>query len=543
MLEQITTDKPVIAIMGAKGGVGKTSITARMAELIAETKNNVLIIDFDIESAGSTNFHSERTKIVLPPVKTVYDHLSPYSKPSASEATSTDERLWRVTPTYLQEKELGEVYLIPALPPGATGGWEVVGDIDSKKRNETLRKETDKIIQRAEMAEHNISCVIIDCGAGVNPIFSAAFDRARYAFVVATPDPICFNNIDPIRREHMARFSQTNIRKMQIIVNRLATEEQVKEAMMARWTIFRPAGFIPEDPDFQEGYFLGAVYFELGYDDFSIAVRDILAKTMQGMDASLVPDEIDVWITPWWRVIVANQLPRRELSKLSFKIKTFLTYMITIVALAVSFATGYYYLKTQGGTLAHTEVAVIQVDSESEAQEILAKINEGESFSELAKQYSTDRTTGARGGLLKETVGKKDELPSFGSLNGLAEALEKTKIGSVYDKPLSKNNKFYIVKPLARYFAPTRKRLLFALGCIAAIVCSGVSIIWFWIERKKRKLLAEVDKKGGDKRFLSDLLHRSTDKKEVEWFKRLAEQEIKRQRERDLSRYRLQEND
>lgn len=100
-LQNVSSLKPVIAILGAKGGVGKTSIAARIAELIAETGKNVLIIDFDLSHAGSTHFHSNRLDFTLPRVKTVYDHLLPHSKSDELSKEAFDERLWCVTPPYL----------------------------------------------------------------------------------------------------------------------------------------------------------------------------------------------------------------------------------------------------------------------------------------------------------------------------------------------------------------------------------------------------------------------------------------------------------
>lgn len=54
----------------------------------------------------------------------------------------------------------------------------------------------------------------------------------------------------------------------------------------------------------------------------------------------------------------------------------------------------------------------ILVKTESEASDLLARLNRGEKFEELASQYSIDRASGARGGDLGE-FGRGDLRPEF----------------------------------------------------------------------------------------------------------------------------------
>jgi cellulose biosynthesis protein BcsQ len=47
---------PIIAFFGTKGGVGKTTITNKFADLVAsaEKRPKVLLIDFDVDARGTT---------------------------------------------------------------------------------------------------------------------------------------------------------------------------------------------------------------------------------------------------------------------------------------------------------------------------------------------------------------------------------------------------------------------------------------------------------------------------------------------------------
>jgi cellulose biosynthesis protein BcsQ len=330
---------PVIAIMGTKGGVGKTTIAARMAELIAETNNNVLIIDLDVEGIGSTRFHCDRAKTPFPTVKTVWDYLLPYSQGVSVDISSSDERLWDVTVPYLKEKNLGKIYLLPACPSEWTiDPYNVVANIPAEKRNEILLKEVNAMLQRAAMADDDIGCVIIDCGAQFNPLVSAALYIANYGYVVAIPDSISFNNITDICRVHQARYPKTDVRKIRIIVNRTASD-----ADRERWAFYHPVGFIPDNPDLQKHFFEDSLYFDLGYDDISLEIQRILVRTLQGKDSSLVPNEVDVWIAPWMSQIVERQIPEKMLKSVGFKMRTFFSHAIPLLALVGTFLTGYLY--------------------------------------------------------------------------------------------------------------------------------------------------------------------------------------------------------
>lgn len=66
---------PVVAFFGTKGGVGKTTIARRFAELVtlAEVGPNVLIINVDVHNRGMT---VEMTSQVAASCKTVHDYIA-----------------------------------------------------------------------------------------------------------------------------------------------------------------------------------------------------------------------------------------------------------------------------------------------------------------------------------------------------------------------------------------------------------------------------------------------------------------------------------
>lgn len=317
---------PVIAIMGAKGGVGKTIISARISELIAETNTNVLLIDFDIENAGSTVFHRERISYGLPSVKTVYDHIVSYTKGISCETEDEDLNLWDITPPYLNDNDLGRVFMIPARPDYITGAYEIIANIDYSVRNQILAKAVNDIIERAGMVQ-NIRCVIIDCGAGNNPIYSAALNRSKYGIIAATPEDVCVQQLSIIRGELKARFPLTNLQNIKLVVNRIKDPLDV-----VKWKPHRPVGYIRESPELTDDYYRNAVYFDLGYDNFSLDIRESLSMMLEKEDQSFIPSEYDVWLGKWVDLIQKDQIPQKLLTSKPFKRKFFVRKMIPIVA-------------------------------------------------------------------------------------------------------------------------------------------------------------------------------------------------------------------
>ncbi len=328
---------PVIAMMGAKGGVGKTLLCARTAEMIAETGKNVLLLDFDIENCGSTVFHPARLPYGLPAVHTIYDHLVPHSSGLQTSRTSEDQNLslWNITPPYLVQSGLGRIHMIPARAEGDINAFALIANIDPKNRNKILLSVTDEIIERAGLAE-DIECVIIDCGAGTNPLYSAAMNRANYGIVVATPEDVCITQWNSIRAQLRADFPQIELQHVVLYLNMIENPLDV-----LKWRAYRPVGIVRKDPKLRTDYYRNAVYFDLGYDSFSSDVREALSSTMLQAHQELLPSEYDVWMAPWGDVL-REGWPSRVLANPMFRRICHVTAVLPYVLLFVLFILSYY---------------------------------------------------------------------------------------------------------------------------------------------------------------------------------------------------------
>jgi peptidyl-prolyl cis-trans isomerase C len=85
------------------------------------------------------------------------------------------------------------------------------------------------------------------------------------------------------------------------------------------------------------------------------------------------------------------------------------------------------------------EIAQISVGSESEASELIRKINAGSAFDALAKQYSLDKSTSQKGGIVGWTLSGNLIPP----INDIVPNLSK---GTVSSRPIRVGSNYYVIK-------------------------------------------------------------------------------------------------
>ena len=528
-----TLGLPVISIMGAKGGVGKTICTARMAELIAETGKNVLLLDFDIENRGSTVFHKERTPYGLPAVQTVYEHLALHAKGLKWRKWRSSEGdrnlgLWDVTPPYLSDNVLGRVYMIPARSEDDINAFQVVANIDYKQRNRILSAVVSEIIERAGLAQ-DVGCVIIDCGAGTNPLFSAAMNNARYKIVVASPEDVCIQQWNTIRAQLKADFPQMDMQNIHLLLNRVHSELDV-----LKWKAHRPVGYVEESSDLSEGYYRNAVYFDLGYDSFSMDVREALAGVMEQQHQNLVPSEYDVWMAPWVDIL-KQQFPRRLLSEPKFRRKGFIAKALMIVGLLCLLAGGlFFYRSLKKDWFAEIKLSVT-LESEPSIETLTGKLRNKIEYKEDTR--------------VLEITGPLSENESD-TIIGICQNHEDRKKLEQHLREISSKEASTLM---------TLVRLLLFLLCLVLLVLLAGSI-YFYVLMSRRKAflkglagLDPIDAKAVYE-FLKPILHPRTrigeseprhkrkkillcimpNKQTMSWLYNILDKEIKESRERIL---------
>ncbi|MBX3064729.1 MAG: TIR domain-containing protein [Anaerolineae bacterium] len=322
----------VVAVMGVRGGVGKGTFVACAAQLLAEKGDEVVIVDFDLESSGATNKAMTRPGTVRPPVKTIYDHFAPYALRFENHRGPESEQLWNITPTYLQERGLGNIWLVPAADTARVrASFEVIANIPVP-REKTVLNVTYEVLNRIQRVRPQAKWILMDCGAGTNPIYSAAFVAARYRYMVILPDSSFFNQIATIKAEHVTRYpEESGVAQVNIVVNRISSDEHKYQT-----AVLKPIGFIPEDPTLQADDFQQPIDFDLGYSAVLEAIHRALNASFDMEDRKRLPKEENVRLLPWLNPVLRNRLASRLLNDKLFKRTTLLLYGVTIGSAVVT---------------------------------------------------------------------------------------------------------------------------------------------------------------------------------------------------------------
>ena len=316
---------PVIAVMGTSGGAGKGTFVSCAAQLIADGGHDVAVVDFDLEASGTTRAAEELFGARNPHTRTVFDHIAPHSEGFDTYQVSRREVLWDISPGYLQERGRGKIFLLPAAEPACYRfGWDITANL-TPPREEKLRELTQEMLDRIRREYPGVRCILIDCGAGTNPIFSAAFACADFGYIITRPQAKYFETIRAIREVHSRRYPEDNLDHISVVVNRYTTQADID-----RCKLLDPKGHIPDNPTLQADVFAGgAVDYDLGYNDVFMAVRNCLAADLKGQ---LVPDEKKVRLDPWWMLFVEGKLAARILQSAAFRRWTLLTRGLTLVS-------------------------------------------------------------------------------------------------------------------------------------------------------------------------------------------------------------------
>ena len=98
-------------------------------------------------------------------------------------------------------------------------------------------------------------------------------------------------------------------------------------------------------------------------------------------------------------------------------------------------------------TPAKAKISHILVDSEDKAKEAKSKLDAGEDFAEVAKQFSIDDATKDKGGVIDTDVEKGSSVVAgIGQAQGLVEKIFATEVGKILTEPVQTARGFEIVK-------------------------------------------------------------------------------------------------
>jgi len=314
--KELTNVSKVLTIMGARGGVGKSTIACRMAEMLAEKGHNVFIIDLDTGAAGTTSLFRARGFGAIN-CDTVFDILMRLAenRHSASSLLPAID----VTPDYLSErKNFGRLFLLPAVGQNRSIRIPTVDLLKkiASNDNASMNDETNfpiyimnEVMSNVERNRVKIDCVIIDCGAEgaeFNPLVTEAHIRSTWTYLVVEWGSVSRDNLSHVAHLITQDNSDGSTEKLRIIVNKLYSlqHEGIVRSQFSDYTV---VGCIPDNRQLFEDTQKGTVNHRYGYDSFSTSVRGILTH---GHDFSkeYIPDEFDLWVKPTVESIMDGDL-------------------------------------------------------------------------------------------------------------------------------------------------------------------------------------------------------------------------------------------
>lgn len=143
---------PIVAVAGAKGGVGKTSIAVQLATLLARAGHRTLLVDFD-PGCGNVAVHLRLS-----------------------------------APRDLDHVAAGECTLRDAVVVGPGGLHVVLGRSGPSALAAEDGGARERALRAVAEARRDFDVVVVDTGAGVGPATLMVADRADLVLGITTPD-------------------------------------------------------------------------------------------------------------------------------------------------------------------------------------------------------------------------------------------------------------------------------------------------------------------------------------------------------------------
>jgi cellulose biosynthesis protein BcsQ len=303
---------PVVAFYSVQGGVGKSTLARKFAELVTVApgregrKPNVLLVDLDVEAQGLTFRLAQGLRQNF---RTVHEVFAERNVAVAQAITVTGA----VSLASGNPLNRGQLYLMPAAPPQAVGLFDTIANIE---KTELLRLLADMI--KGLVMQYDISCVVIDCAPGANPYTAAAATLASVPFLVGRNEPTTYEQIRVLPERFREWYDQFQPAKQRVIINAV-TVKDLYESRAQQYSVF---DYIPLTSDViheTEGLPRTGSLRMLLFEKYIV---DIIRQVFVGMN-HLIPEAPEVVGKEWMEVLSklehCEEAPRvRRLHRLSY---------------------------------------------------------------------------------------------------------------------------------------------------------------------------------------------------------------------------------
>ena len=296
---QIRRDRqtiPIVAFYSVQGGVGKTTLARKFAELVTLApgrdghKPNVLVIDLDVGAGGMTHRYGIRHY-----AKTVHEMFAQRNVANAEAVDLTANVA--LSSASGQQQRRGHLFLLPAAPPHAKGLFETLANID---RQELLQLMQDLI--RTLVHQYDISCVVIDCAPGADPYTAAAAALADVPLLIGRNEQATYMQISQLPERFREIYPQFQPAKQRVIINSVAVKD-LFETRKEQYAIFDYIPLVSDVIHETEGLMLGGSFRLLLFEKYIV---DIIRQVFVGR-TDLIPETPDVLGQEWIEALARLQ--------------------------------------------------------------------------------------------------------------------------------------------------------------------------------------------------------------------------------------------
>lgn len=282
---------PVVAFYSVQGGVGKSTLSLKFAELVTLApgrdgrKPNVLLVDLDTGSHGNTVRLEALARQNFGTFRTVHEMFAERNA-AAAQAINVSAAV-RLAGGDMQQR--GQLYLMPAARPDARKLFDTMASIPPQELFALLVDAVQALVE-----QYAISCVVIDCAPSDNPYSAAAAALADIPLYIGRNEPPSYEGIHRLPERFREWFPSFQPAMQRVIVNGVT----VKELFDKRAENYAIADYIPLTTDViheTEGLpQVGSLRMLL----FEKYVVDIIQQVFVGM-GHLIPEAPEV-LGPEW---------------------------------------------------------------------------------------------------------------------------------------------------------------------------------------------------------------------------------------------------
>lgn len=324
---------PIITFFGTQGGVGKTTITNKFADIVlqAKSRTNVLIIDLDIETMATTISRVGRNPFAC---KTMHEYIS-------ARSTIVDDVIDITTIKKGADPNENHLYLIPSIKSSdAKHGFRVAANIESEELFTILKSLINSAVEK-----YDISCVLIDCEARIDfPYTAAAAHISDRAFIIGRNEPPTWAALNNYTDKIKGYYDDFDSMKMKVILNQIRNwrtfRKEIKnfENLQA---FFAAIPYTKEIGDITEGKIDVNNIRPIVLDHYIHGMVKEIFGTFKQNYSNLVPDG-KVVLPKEWRELIEHAPKLAELLRMKFYriSKIFLLFggILTVIFLTLKFA-------------------------------------------------------------------------------------------------------------------------------------------------------------------------------------------------------------